>query len=567
MSSLTQVIKERQQTIILALMLEMLHLSIWLDFGSPLSRSLMLVHLGLFLIWQPVWRGDEKLAWQNGLLFIVLTIAFVIWMNWLLLFGWLILLTGFCGGRANIYRRERYINIIVLIFLISELLISCTVPLFDIAISRNVSYAFSLFLPVLPLLILLVPVEENEHSLDTVDFIHATTTALLISLLVAGSLLNMYHSQTEYLASLIETLIAIGVFLFVISWLLAPHTGFSGLSQLWTRSILNIGTPLEQWLEQIANLFEQQSSPEEFLGAVIEEVITLPWVTGAAWKSALSAGQFGDLTKHETEITTDNFVICIHSNAPVGGALFLHCKLLVQIIDNFYEAKLREKKLTQQTHLQAIYETGARVTHDIKNLLQSLHAITSITTLDSVDVEKSVSQRLLEKQLPLLTQRLQLALDKLQAPETTSEGKVYAKDWWRELQSRNNINDIDFQCDISGDPFIPLELFDSVIENLLENIRTKRQTEPEINATVTLFSAQNSINLTVCDNGSQIPDELEHSICKEPVKSDTGLGVGLFQIAKQATSNNYILSLTSNQNGRVCFELNANTDTKHSSDH
>jgi signal transduction histidine kinase len=562
MSSLARVIKERQQTIILALMLEMLHLSIWLDFGSPLSRSLMLVHLGLFLIWQPVWRGDEKLAWQNGLLFIALTIAFVIWMNWLLLFGWLILLTGFCGGRANIYRRERYINIIVLVFLTSELLISCTVSLFDIAISKNASYAFSLFLPILPLLIITVPVEENEHSLDTVDFIHATTTALLISLLVAGSLLNMYQSQTEYLASLIETLIAIGVFLFVISWLLTPHAGFSGLSQLWTRSILNIGTPLEQWLEQIANLFEQQSSPEEFLSAVIEEVIALPWVSGAVWKSTYSGGQFGDLTKHETEIRTDNFVICIYGNARIGGALFLHCKLLVQIIDNFYEAKLREKKLTHQTHLQAIYETGARVTHDIKNLLQSLHAITSITTLDPVDVEKSVSQRLLEKQLPLLTQRLQLALNKLQAPETTSEGKVYAKDWWGDLQSRNNLSDIDFQSDISGDPLVPAELFDSVIENLLENIRTKRQVEPEISATVTLYNAQDSIILTVCDNGNQMSDELALSLFKDPVKSDTGLGVGLFQIAKQAISNNYSLSLTNNQNGRVCFELNSLPDEK-----
>ena len=120
MPSLINYIRQRQQTIILVLMLEVLHLSIWLDFTSPLSRSLMLVHLGLFLIWQPVWPGDEKLAWHNGLLFIILTVAFVIWMNWLFLFFWLVLLTGFCGGRTSIHRRERYINILVLVFLISE---------------------------------------------------------------------------------------------------------------------------------------------------------------------------------------------------------------------------------------------------------------------------------------------------------------------------------------------------------------------------------------------------------------------------------------------------------------
>ena len=60
-------------------------------------------------------------------------------------------------------------------------------------------------------------------------------------------------------------------------------------------------------------------------------------------------------------------------------------------------------------------ETGARVTHDIKNILQSLQAITSVIVHD-VSGESSVAQRLVRRQLPHLTQRLQLALDKLQAP-------------------------------------------------------------------------------------------------------------------------------------------------------
>ena len=88
----------RRESITLALMLEFLHGAIWFDFGSLSSRSLMLIHFGLFLIWQPVWRSDEKLAWYNGTAFIFLTLAFVTWMNWWLLYGWLILLVGFCGG-------------------------------------------------------------------------------------------------------------------------------------------------------------------------------------------------------------------------------------------------------------------------------------------------------------------------------------------------------------------------------------------------------------------------------------------------------------------------------------
>ena len=536
-------------------MLEMLHLSIWLDFGSPISRSLMLVHLGLFLIWQPVWRGDEKLAWHNGLLFIVLTVAFVSWMNWTLLFFWLILLTGFCGGRTSTHRQERYINILVLIFLMSELLMTCTVSLFDIDLSPAVSNAFRLILPLLPVLIALIPVPGKRRSLHSVDFIQATTTALLITVLVIGSLLNMYRSGTEYLVALIQTLIAIGMLLFIISWLLTPHAGFSGLSQLWMRSILNIGTPLEKWLEQIASLFEQQSAPEEFLSAAIEELTSLPWISGVIWKTIKSEGKVGEETRHETELRTLNLVICIYSHAPVGGALYLHCKLLVQIIDNFYEAKLRERKLTQQTHLQAIHETGARVTHDIKNLLQSLHAITSITNQSGSEGSDSVTQKLIEKQLPHLTQRLQSALDKLQAPETSLSHDVLAADWWKDLQNRSNLDGIEFQTDTQENPLIPSELFDTVTENLLENIRSKRQVQPGIEVTISLYCAADAVVLTVCDDGEEISYEVAQSLFKDPVKSDTGLGIGLFQVAKQAESNGYRLNLLKNQSGRVCFAL------------
>ena len=41
----------------LGLMLACLHLAIWWDFGGALSRCLMLAHLGLFLLWQPVWSN------------------------------------------------------------------------------------------------------------------------------------------------------------------------------------------------------------------------------------------------------------------------------------------------------------------------------------------------------------------------------------------------------------------------------------------------------------------------------------------------------------------------------
>ena len=67
-----QFLARRRETIILVLMLESLHIALWGEFDTPMVRAVwMFIHLGLFLLWQPVWRGDQKLAWHNGLLFIV----------------------------------------------------------------------------------------------------------------------------------------------------------------------------------------------------------------------------------------------------------------------------------------------------------------------------------------------------------------------------------------------------------------------------------------------------------------------------------------------------------------
>ena len=40
-----------------------------------------------------------------------------------------------------------------------------------------------------------------------------------------------------------------------------------------------------------------------------------------------------------------------------------------------------------------------------------------------------------------------------------------------------------------------------------------------------------------------------------PVPSQNGLGIGLYQAAKQAEQLGYQLTLASNTDGRVCFEL------------
>lgn len=556
MNSVLETITKRKELLLLAAMLELLHFSIWLGFGTPLTRSLMLMHLGLFLIWQPVWRGDAKLAWYNGVLFILLTGVFVVLMNPWLLTGWLLLLSGMCGGRIVISRNQRYVYMLTLLFLVCELLIACTTMLFDIDIPPGITGFFSILLPALPVVILLLPSGPEDRSVISVDIVYASVTMLLLSLLIVGSLLNMYMNNTDYITALVQSLIAIGLLLFLISWLLSPRAGFSGLSQIWLRSLLNIGTPFEQWLMAIDSHFERESTPDEFIEAAAWELVSLPWISGVEWQTPNSAGEYGQLTNNVTEIDTDQITITLHGYNTISGSLYLHSKLLVQIIHNFYVAKVRERALLQQTHIQAVHETGARITHDIKNLLQSLQAITSIIQNEDEYSYSPLSQQLLKKQLPNLTQRLQLALDKLQTPheESTSED-VYLKDWWGDIQKRTNLANLHFQEDISGDPLIPADLFDSVMDNLLDNLREKLQSGPDIQITVSLLAGNDHIQLVICDTGCRIPEEKAKRIFNELLESDSGLGIGLFQAASHAESLGYQLRLSNNQHGKVCFEL------------
>jgi signal transduction histidine kinase len=287
----------------------------------------------------------------------------------------------------------------------------------------------------------------------------------------------------------------------------------------------------------------------------MEELISLPWIEGVAWSTAGTANEIGHRAKHVTELKIDNLQVSIFSYTPVSGALYFHCKLLVQLINNFYVAKLRERELTQQTHLQAVYQTGARITHDIKNLLQSLQAITSVIVNDNDQDDYLVSRRLMQKQLPVLTQRLKLALEKLQTPDTTEQEPVYLKDWWQDLKARITLERVSFQAEVTGDPVIPADLFDSVVDNLLENIRNKVEPADGLYVKISLYADDQNVVLGICDTGNCIPEDKAKLILKEPLQSHNGLGIGLYQAARQAEGLGYRISLSSNIDGQVCFEL------------
>jgi len=78
--------------------------------------------------------------------------------------------------------------------------------------------------------------------------------------------------------------------------------------------------------------------------------------------------------------------------------------------------------------------------------------------------------------------------------------------------------------------------------------------DPTVRVRASLESSD-EIVLRVRDTGSAVPEDLAAGLLRAPVASGAGLGIGLYQTARQASSSGYRLVLEANRDGDVCFLL------------
>jgi len=165
-------------------------------------------------------------------------------------------------------------------------------------------------------------------------------------------------------------------------------------------------------------------------------------------------------------------------------------------------------------------------------------------------------QALMRRQLPQITQRLQGTLEKLQDPKQKAEtGKVSAQIWWQSLQYRYTNSGIDFLASkMAPNLSLPADLFDSVSDNLIQNALEKRKQQNGLKVSVR-FTCEPEVALRVCDDGTAADANVARKLFAGPVPSEWGLGVGLYQAARQAEQTGYQLELAENKDGQVCFVL------------
>ena len=370
------------------------------------------------------------------------------------------------------------------------------------------------------------------------------------------SILISFTYKQDYIQSLVQTSLFLAVFLTLTSLLLYPRKGSSTLGQKWEQHILNIGNPFETWVKETSLLGKNNKiKPDMFLQYSIEHMLELPWVAGIHTDTGDTTEFHGELTAYSQSLKERNLTLRLYSQIPMGSSLKIHAQLLMQLMTYFYLSKVRELTLKNQTHLKAVYETGSKLTHDIKNILQSLQTLSSVVTTSD---DPQQTQELIEKQLPLLSQRLQNTLNKLQIKSDTGQSIRLISEWWKELDSRYHGRNIEFKNQISTDIKIDTDVFDTIIENLLENARGKRKSNPDISVIATIHSTDKDFYIEVEDSGLAVPEYIANKLFKQILPSETGYGIGLYQSAQLALRHGYKVELTNNQNGSVVFLITNN---------
>lgn len=553
----------RHRRFVLLALLVLLHVAVMQGVPSAIARTLLVGHFGLFLLWQPIVRAERRLRPLELALLAMAVCGFIVFLNGWMLIAWTMVLTAVVGGKVFFFgsRWSRLFYLLALGYLLVVLLALLLPPQLPLeaALPGGFELIARYILPLTFPLMALLPVEEIERDeVEVIDLFSSIILFLLLAVLVLGCLGFMVIRQAGYVEALLLALLSLAALLLLLSWAWNPRAGFSGMGVLFTRHVLSIGLPFEQWLHHLAEHSMREDDPARFLDDAFAGMARLPWIAGGEWRAGERAddrsGRFGELEGARSEFHHGPLRVALYTRQKLSPALAWHLDLLARLLNEFYLAKVHATQLQRLSYVQAVHETGARLTHDVKNLLQSLNALCFAAERPGSESSPEF-QLLLRRQLPVIARRLQQTLDKLRRPDEHPARYQCAAEWWADLKRRFAAQDIGF-ADIGLDEEleVPSSLFNTVAENLLQNALEKRSLEPGLRIAVA-FSGERPVELSVTDSGRAIPADLASRVLRGPVESALGFGIGLYQAARQAEQAGYRLDLAHNQDGRVCLRL------------
>ncbi len=546
-------------------LLASLHLIAVQGVDSATSRVLLLGHAGLFLLWQPFVRAETQLSRLELSIVSSLCVAMAIWANPAALMVWVMVLAGIISGKVFLAddRAARMFHLLALAYLLALLLALLLPDVLPLAarLPQGVVVAARYGVPAVLLVMALLPGRDDRDGRgEVIDFVYSAFVFLLLAVLVLGALALMLLTGMGYVPALVTATVSMSAVLFVLGWAWNPRIGFAGLGLAFSRYMLSVGMPFEEWLDTLTGLARAEPDPHRFVTLACDQLVSLPGVRGGRWLTGDADGRFGAGEGAIHVFTHPALRVDLLTRKVIGPALIWHFNLLVQMLGEFYLAKVQARELERMSYVRAVHETGARLTHDVKNLLQSLNALCFAAEKEGGGGSPAF-QAMLRRQLPTIAQRLTHTLDKLRRPEAEQVGRVSALRWWGELQARFAGSGVVFSSgEIGEGVMLRGTLFDRVGENLIRNALDKRSAAAAEHVSVALTASEEGSSLRVCDDGHPVPAEKVELLVRAPVASESGLGIGLYQVGRQAELEGYRLVLSSNEPGRVCFLLEPDPD-------
>ncbi len=566
----------RRRWIFLAFLLA-LHLVFLQGPATPLGQVLFLSHIGLGLLWQPFVHPRRRLGLAGTVAVVLCAGLFAYLLNWGLLALWAMLLTGVVGGKVFLFpnRWERLFHLMALGYLATAVL-ALILPnaLAGTSLAEPALIDLVIYLtPAVFLVMAVLPLGLGEAGLgqasqggtgqglaergEIVDFVYGVFVFLLLAVIVLGSLGYALLFKAGYFEAMLVTLALVAGILLLLGWIWNPRAGFGGLGSAMAQHVMSLGLPLEDWLQSLAELAKCEADPDRFLERACAELpLRMPGVVGGAWQESGRAHEFGSQRGHVTRFAYGRIAIELATRAQPSPAMHWYYGLTTQLLAEFHLGKWRAQELQRLSYVEAIHETGARLTHDIKNLLQSLD---TLCVASKQEAEPSMRfADLMRRQLPEISSRLRQTLAKLSSPAAQVRSETMpAAMWFSQLATRHAASRARFVQDgnPSAQTVLDANLFSTVAENLLQNFADKLNAQPGIEAEVRLRVVDGMLWLEVTDTGSAMPAELAARLFAYPVPSQGGLGVGLYQSARLAERGGYRLELAENRDGCVRFSL------------
>lgn len=518
--------------------------------------TFVLIHFALVLLWQPFWQGSTRVNPGTAAATIAVGVAVIYWSSWALLSVWLLILLGLIGGEQTQARRDQIIQWLVVAYLLLAQFFGVVPRLFALPVEASDTLNQLLVAAtVIPVIVLFVRAGPTRTGLQRFDYLRSLGITLLTLMLAGGSVLWTYRSGTDYPLALIQSLLFVGVLILTVNWLWQRRASHSMLQVLWNRYLLNLGTPFEHYLISLSGASAQGLDPDSYLERSLAAMRDIDWIVGVEARGSAGERLVGERTAHATEAYDEIIPLIVYTRNEPGPALRLHTQLLARLVQQFYQLHLHEAELRNQEKARIVHETGARLTHDIKNLLQSLQSLGA--AVESTPDERSrEAMDLVKRQLPYINQRLQATIEKLRDPaEASSRDRVDLAQWWQSIQARYPDANIRFDGEAPQAVTVPQELFDTVAENLLENARYKQAEDQDLQIRVELESESGQVALQVTDSGRPMPEQVARYLFGGAVPSASGLGVGLYQCGRLAEFHGFRLRLEENREGAVRFRL------------